>query len=105
MSTLTSNQKSLYDKCWEIAQNLWWCWHHDVVAMFRDLAPERWRELAHNPIALLREFTPETLEQRANEMVMESRINYAYRRLNQYITTRPQWAAENVGVLGSKPVA
>ena len=105
MSTLASSQKSLYDKCWEIAQNLWWCWHHDVVAMFRDLAPERWRELAHNPIALLREFTPETLEQRANEMVMESRINYAYRRLNQYVSTRPQWAAENVGVLGSKPVA
>jgi len=105
MSTLASNHKSLYEKCWEIAQNLWWCWHPDVVAMFRDLAPERWRALAHNPIALLREFTPEMLEKRANEMVMESRINYAYRRLNQYVTTRPRWAAENVGVLGSKPVA
>jgi len=104
-SSKTSLQKSLYEKCWEIAHNLWWCWHPDVVAMFRDLAPERWRKLDHNPIALLREFTPETLEARASEMVLGSRINYAYRRLNQYMNSRPKWAAENVGVLGSKPVA
>ncbi|MDO4571353.1 MAG: alpha-glucan family phosphorylase [Planctomycetia bacterium] len=99
------SSKSLYDKCWELAHNLWWSWHPDVIAMFRDLAPERWRKLDHNPIALLREFTPEALETRASEMVLESRINYAYRRMNQYMDSRPEWAAQNVGVLGSKPVA
>ena len=51
----------LYDKCMEVANNLWWAWHPDVINLFRDLDPIRWRRLDHNPIALLREFTPERL--------------------------------------------
>ncbi|MDO4583227.1 MAG: alpha-glucan family phosphorylase [Planctomycetia bacterium] len=96
---------SLYDKCWELAQNLWWSWHPDVIAMFRDLNPERWRQLGHNPMALLKEFTPESFTQRVDEMVLGSRINFAYRRLKQYMESRPEWSSQNVGVLGSKPVA
>ena len=50
----------VYQKCMAIAGNLWWSWHPEVVHLFRDIDPVRWRELDHNPIALLREFTPET---------------------------------------------
>ncbi len=98
-------KKSLYDKCWELSQNLWWSWHPDVINMFRDLDPELWRGSAHNPIALLRKFTPETLETRAYEQVLTSRINYCHRRMVQYMAQRPAWAEKNIGVLGSKPVA
>ncbi len=35
-----------------LAQNLWWSWDDDAVALFRDLDPVKWRELDHNPIAL-----------------------------------------------------
>ena len=97
--------KVLYDKCWELAHNTWWSWHADVVSMFRDLDPERWRALQHNPIALLREFTLETFIKRVDEMVLASRINFAYRRLHQYMNSQTEWAAKNAGVLGSKPVA
>ena len=72
--------EALYDKCMALAKNLWWTWHPEVIS-FRDLDPIRWRQLDHNPIALLREFTPERLATRAAEMVLYSRINYAYRRL------------------------
>ena len=43
--------QSLYDKCVAIAHNLWWTWHPDVINLFRDLDPIRWRQLDHNPIA------------------------------------------------------
>ena len=59
--------QSLYDKCWSLARNLWWTWHPEVINLFRDLDPIRWRQLDHNPIALLREFTPERLAARAAE--------------------------------------
>ena len=72
--------ESLYEKCTEVARNLWWSWHSDVVNLFRDLDPIRWRQLDHNPIALLAEFTPERLEARASELVLYSRINQVYRR-------------------------
>src|SRR6187431_1760706 len=97
--------QSLYDKCWTLARNIWWTWHPEVISLFRDLDPIRWRQQDHNPVALLREFTPERLAQRAAEMVLYSRINYAHRRLKEYMANRQTWAAWNAGVLGSKPVA
>jgi len=94
-----------YDKCVALARNLWWSWHADVVNLFRDLDPIRWRQLDHNPIALLSEFTPERLEMRAAELVLYSRINQAFRRLKEYLSETPQWGRTHAGVLGSKPVA
>ncbi|ADB15804.1 alpha-glucan phosphorylase [Pirellula staleyi DSM 6068] len=97
--------QTLYDKCWALAHNLWWTWHPEVINLFRDLDPIRWRQLDHNPIALLREFTPERLATRASEMVLYSRINYAHRRLKEYMANKQTWAATHAGVLGNKPVA
>ena len=97
--------QGLYDKCMALANNLWWSWHPEVINMFRSLDPIRWRQLGHNPIALLREFTPERLEMRASELVLYTRIDQAYRRMGEYMNKRTSWAKQNVGVLGSKPVA
>ncbi|MFO0882770.1 MAG: alpha-glucan family phosphorylase [Pirellulales bacterium] len=97
--------QALYDKCWNLARNVWWTWHSEVNNLFRDLDPIRWRQLDHNPCALLREFTPETLAARASEMVLYSRINYAHRRLKEYMANKQTWAATHAGVLGNKPVA
>ncbi len=97
--------ETLYDKCVSLARNLWWSWHAEVINLFRDLDPIRWRQLDHNPIALLSEFTPERLEMRASELVLYSRINQAYRRLKEYVGEIPPWGRTHAGVLGSKPVA
>jgi starch phosphorylase len=94
-----------YDKCLALANNLWWSWQPEVVNLFRDLDPIRWRQLDHNPIALLSEFTPERLEMRAAELVLYSRINHAYRRLKEYLSNNQTWGTTHAGVLGSKPVA
>ncbi|HEX3869173.1 MAG TPA: alpha-glucan family phosphorylase [Pirellulales bacterium] len=96
---------TLYEKCVALANNLWWTWQPEVVNLFRDLDPIRWRQLDHNPIALLSEFTPERLEMRAAELVLYSRVNHAYRRLKEYLTSNQTWATTHSGVLGSKPVA
>jgi starch phosphorylase len=95
----------LYNKCMVLARNLWWAWHPEVINLFRDLDPIRWRQLDHNPIALLHEFTPERLAARASEMVLYSRINHAVRRLKEYMSSQPPWGATNTGVLGARPVA
>jgi starch phosphorylase len=97
--------ETLYDKCTALARNLWWSWQPEVINLFRDLDPIRWRQLDHNPIALLSEFTPERLEMRAAELVLYSRINQAYRRLKEYLARTPLWGKTNTGVLGSRPVA
>ncbi|MGI9428172.1 MAG: alpha-glucan family phosphorylase [Bythopirellula sp.] len=98
--------QALYDKCNSLANNLWWSWHPDVVSLFRDLDPVRWRQLDHNPVAMLAKITPDQLAERASEMVLYTRINQAYRRLRDYLTnSHTTWGAREAGVLGSKPVA
>jgi len=98
--------QALYDKLFSLARNLWWSWHPEVVNLFRDLDPVRWRQLDHNPIALLAEMTPDQVAQRSSEMVLYTRINQAHRRLKDYLkNTQTTWGAREGGVLGSKPVA
>jgi starch phosphorylase len=98
--------QALYDKCQSLASNLWWSWHPEVVNLFRDLDPIKWRKVDHNPIVLLAEMTPEQLAERASEMVLSTRINQAHRRMKEYLANkRTTWGARETGVLGSKPVA
>src|ERR1700733_14662490 len=95
----------LQERFWTVARNLWWSWDHDSSSMFFDLDPARWAELNHNPVALLGEFPLAKLESRTTELVLHSRINYAYRRLREYLEADRTWGARHAGVLRPRPVA
>lgn len=93
------------ERLWALARNLWWSWDHDSVGLFLDLNPVRWSQLNHNPVSLLGEFPLAKLETRAAELVLHSRINYAYRRLLEYQEAERTWGARHAGVLRTRPVA
>ena len=93
------------EKLWELARNVWWCWDHDSTSLFRDLNPARWRQLNQNPISLLSEMPLGEIEKRASELVLHSRINYVYRRQQEYLKADRTWGANHAGVLRPRPVA
>jgi glycogen phosphorylase len=93
------------ERLWALARNLWWSWDHDAGSLFRDLDPVRWRQLNQNPVSLLAEFPLAKLESRAAELVLHSRINYACRRLQEYLEADRTWGARHAGVLRPSPVA
>jgi glycogen phosphorylase len=93
------------ERLWALARNLWWSWDHDSISLFRDLDPLRWRQLNQNPVSLLAEYPLAKLEARAAELVLHSRINYAYRRLQEYLQADRTWGARHAGVLRPSPVA
>jgi starch phosphorylase len=93
------------ERLWSLARNLWWSWDNDSTSLFRDLDPVRFRELNHNPIALLSEIPLAKLERRAGELVLHGRINYAYRRQQEYLRADRTWGATHAGVLRPRPVA
>jgi starch phosphorylase len=101
----SSSDQACHDRLWDLARNLWWTWHPEVSGFFRELAPVRWRELDHNPIALLSEIPPDRLQRRTNELVLCGQINYAYRRLQEYLKGEETWGAIHAGVLRTRPVA
>ena len=93
------------ERLWALARNIWWSWDHDCIGLFRDLNPTRWRELNQNPISLLNEMKFGEIERRATELVLHSRINYVYRRQQEYLKADRTWGAANAGVLRPRPVA
>lgn len=93
------------ERLWSLARNLWWSWDQDSSNLFLDLDPLRWRQLNHNPVALLSEIPLAAIELRATELVLHSRINYAYRRQREYLEADRTWGATHAGVLRPRPVA
>ena len=93
------------ERLWSLARNLWWCWDHDCTSLFRDLNPTRWRQLNQNPISMLNEIPLGELERRATELALHSRINYVYRRQQEYLNADHTWGAAHAGVLRPRPVA
>src|ERR1039458_1244312 len=93
------------ERLWALARNVWWSWDHDCISLFRDLNPTRWRQLNQNPISLLSEIPLGEIERRATELVLHSRINYVYRRQQEYLNADRTWGATNAGVLRPRPVA
>jgi glycogen phosphorylase len=93
------------DRLWSIAHNLSWCWDYDSISLFHDLSPTRWWQLNQNPIALLNEIPLPDLERRATELGLHSRINFVYRRQQEYLHADRTWGALNAGVLRPHPVA
>ncbi len=93
------------ERLWALARNLWWSWDPDSSALFLDLSPVRWRHLNQNPISLLSEFPLAKLEVRAAELMLHSRINYAFRRMREYLDAGRTWGARHAGVLRPRPVA
>jgi starch phosphorylase len=93
------------ERLWALARNLWWSWDHNSSSLFLDLDPARWSELNQNPVALLAELPLAKLETRAAELMLHSRVNYAYRRMLEYRDADRTWGAKNAGVLRPHPVA
>jgi glycogen phosphorylase len=103
--TLESFVVPVQERLWSLARNLWWSWDAESANLFRDLDAARWRQLNHNPISLLTEMPLSALEHRAEEHVLHSRINYAYRRHLEYLNADRTWGAIHAGPLRPRPVA
>ncbi|MEZ5401403.1 MAG: alpha-glucan family phosphorylase [Bryobacteraceae bacterium] len=93
------------ERLWSLARDLWWSWDVESVSLFRELDPLRWRQLDHNPVSMLSEIPLAEVDRRAGELTLHSRINYAYRRQQEYLQDDRTWGATHAGVLRPRPVA
>ncbi len=98
-------RSQLMDKLRELARNLWWTWQPNVIALFRELDPALWRKVDHNPVEFLKRLPVDQLERRAAEMALDSRIDYAFRRLAEYLEGSESWGSVHASILRTRPVA
>jgi len=93
------------DRLRELARNLYWTWHPELIDVFRDLDPGLWREVNHNPAEFLSSLPPETLKKRAAELALDARVNQAFHQMHDYLASRDTWGARHAGPLHARPVA
>jgi glycogen phosphorylase len=98
-------QAKVIDKLRELARNLWWTWQPNVISLFRELDPALWRATDHNPIEFLKKLPAEELERLAGEVALHSRIDYAFRRLSEYLKNSDSWGNLHASSLRTRPVA
>jgi starch phosphorylase len=98
-------QADLLEKLRELARNFWWTWQPNVVEMFRELDPTLWRQTGHNPVEFLQRLSHDQLSKRASEMALHSRVDYAFRRLNEYLKNDDSWGATYASMFRARPVA
>lgn len=98
-------QTPLIEKLRELGRNLWWTWQPNVVALFRELDPTLWKQVDHNPVEFLKRISSEQVVKRAAEMALDSRIDYAFRRLAEYLKNTDSWGSVHAASLRSRPVA
>ncbi|MBW1807702.1 MAG: alpha-glucan family phosphorylase [Deltaproteobacteria bacterium] len=96
--------EKLYDQMMEISHNLWWSWQPEVIEILKDLDSDLWRDVNHSAIAFLKKFGKKRLEERAKELAIESRVNYAFHRLQEYMSPQRGWGATHAGPLKARPV-
>lgn len=73
-----------------IAYNLWWCWHHEAVALFRRMDDELFEALDHSPVKLLGAIDQNRLEQLSRDDGFLAHLERVVTALDRYLTS-PGW--------------
>jgi starch phosphorylase len=89
----------------ELASNLYWTWYPEVFEIFRELDHALWRQVNHNPVEFLDRCPDEVIEEKAADLALETRINYAFHGMRDYLEAEDTWGVWHAGPLHAQPVA
>src|SRR5262249_51552900 len=77
----------------KLAYNLWWCWNHDAVALFRRIEDDRFEELDNSPVKLLSAIDQARFDQLVRDDGFLAHLDRVEEGLHHYLTS-PTWFQE-----------
>src|SRR5437016_592857 len=80
----------------KLAYNLWWCWNHEAVALFRRVNSERIDAVANSPVKLLGATDQSRLEELLRDDGFLAHLDRVEEALNRYMTSST-WFQETYG--------
>jgi starch phosphorylase len=83
----------------KLAYNLWWCWNHEAVSLFRRIDDEKFDTLENSPVKLLGAIDQERLEQLLRDDGFLVHMDRVEEALNSYMNA-PTWFQETYGEAG-----
>ncbi len=69
----------------QLAYNLWWCWNHDAISLFRRIDEDLFVQLEHSPVKLLAQVGQDRLEQLAHDDGFLAHMDRVVASLDAYL--------------------
>jgi len=89
----------------ELAYNLWWSWHGDAAALYRDIDPQLWDAVNHNPVKFLRRVSRERLERASGDSAYRARYQAVMAAFDAYMAAADTWYARTYGAGNGQLIA
>jgi glycogen phosphorylase len=97
---------SRISRLYELAYNLWWSWHPEALALYRELDPDLWEETGHNPVRFLCSVEPQRLEQAANDTAYLEQYESVLNDFDHYMHPRTEtWFSKTYPELTDQTIA
>ena len=80
----------------KLAYNLWWCWNHEAVALFRRIDDDLFETLEHSPVKLLGAIDQARLEQLLHDDGFLAHMDRVEEAFDNYMNA-PTWFQETYG--------
>ncbi len=104
--TVFPTMPSRISRLYELAYNLWWSWHPEALALYKELDPILWEEAGHNPVRFLTEVEPEHLQQAANNATYLEHYDSVLKDFDHYMHPRTEtWFSQNYPELVNDTIA
>lgn len=69
-----------------ISKNLWYCWNHDAITLFRNIDPELWHNSNHNPVRVLKEVDQGRLNELSGDSEYLALLKKVEDKISKYIS-------------------
>lgn len=79
-----------------IAYNMWWCWNHEAVSLFRRIDDDRFEELGNSPVKLVSAIDQQRLEQLLDDGGFLAHMDRVAEALDSYMSAST-WYEETFG--------
>ncbi len=76
-------------KLQELAQNLWWSWNYEAIALFESIDPIAWEKFEQNPIPMMESLSMKQMEALEKNTEFVKRLNKVYEDFKNYMSQGP----------------
>src|SRR5438105_13329714 len=78
----------------KLAYNMWWCWNHDAVSLFRRIDDDRFDEVENSPVKLLGAVDQSRFDGLQTDEGFLAHMDRVEQALDHYISA-PTWYQES----------
>src|SRR5579864_5616238 len=79
----------------DLAYNLWWSWHPEARALFKEMDRTLWAETHHNPVRLLRACQKDRLDALLADAGFLARYDAVIATFDKYLNSTDTWFTQS----------